>query len=80
MLGGPAGGVVDELREARPPDQRGAGGDDEQALQLCGVVGHVCTAQASFGSVVHDGDTGTGPGVGVGAGPAVLPHNQRATD
>lgn len=79
MLGGSAGGVADELREARPPDQRGASGDDEQAFQVCGVVGHVSTAQASFGAVLRDGDAGTGPGVGVGAGPVVLRHSQRAT-
>lgn len=80
MLGGSAGGVADELREARPPDQRGASGNDEQALQGCRVVGHVGAAQGSFGAVVRDGDAGTAPGVGVGAGPAVLPRNQRAAD
>lgn len=80
VLRGSAGGIADELREARPADQRGASGNDEQALQGCGVVGHVSAAQGSFGAVVRDGDAGTGQGVCVGAGPAVLPRNQRAAD
>lgn len=78
MLGGPAGGVSDDVREARPPDQRGSSGDDEQALQGGGVMGHVGAAQASFRDMVYDGDAGTGPGVGVGAAPAVLPHSEGA--
>lgn len=71
-------GRLDELREARPPEQRGASGDDEQALQVPGVVGREGVAQASAGAVVRDGDAGTAPGVGVGAG--VLPHSRRTTD
>lgn len=68
------------MREARPPDQGGASGDDKQALQVCGVVGHVGAAQAPLRDVVYDRDAGTGPGVGVGAAPAVLPDSQRAAD
>lgn len=83
LLGGSAGRVADDVREARPPDQRGAGGDDEQALQGGGVVGHVGAAKASFRGdvvVVYGRDAGTGPGVGVGAAPGVLPHSQRASN
>lgn len=71
---------MDHGREARPPDQGGASGDNEQALQGRGVVGHVGTAQASFRDGVYDGDAGTGPGVGVEAAPGVLPDGHRATD
>lgn len=79
MLGGSAGGVADNVREARPPDQGGASGDHEQALQGGGVVGHVGTAaQASSREVVYVGDAGTGRGVRVGAAPVVLPESQRA--
>lgn len=80
LLGGSAGGVVDDVREARPPDLGRASGDDEQALQGCGVVGRVGAARASFWDVVDDGDAGTGTGVGVGAAPGVLPESQRASD
>lgn len=81
MLGGSAGGVADDVREARPPDQGGASGDHEQALQGRGVVGRGGTAaQASSGDVVYVGDAGTGLGVGAGAVPAVLPESQRAAD
>lgn len=81
VLGGSAGGVADDVREARPPDQGGASGDDEQALQGRGVVGRVGTAaQASSGDVVYVGDAETGLGVGAGAVPAVLPEGQRAAD
>lgn len=80
MLGGSAGGVADHVREARPPNQGGASGDDKQALQVRGVVGHVGAAQAPLRNVVYDRDAGTGPGVGVGAAPAVLPDSQRSTD
>jgi len=73
-----AGGVADDVREARPPEQRGARGDDEQALQVWGVVGHVGVVRAPFIDVVYDGDAGTGPGFHVGAAPAVLPDNMRA--
>lgn len=44
VLGGSAGGVADDVREARPPDHGGAGGDDEEALQGFGVTGHVGAA------------------------------------
>lgn len=66
------------VREHRPPDQRGTGGDDKEALQYSGVTGHVGTAQASSRAIVHDGDAGTATGVDVGAGPAVLPYRQTA--
>ena len=67
------------MREARPPDQRGPGGDDEQALQSGGVVGHVGAAQAGFGDVVvYDGDAGTGPRASGGTAPEVLPPRERA--
>lgn len=78
VLGGSAGGVAHDVREARPPDQGGATGDHQQALQGRGVVGHVGAAQAPFRDVVYERDAGTGPGVGVGAAPAVLPDGQRA--
>lgn len=89
VLGGSAGGVTGDVREARPPDQRGSGGDDEQALQGCGVVRHVgAAAQACVRVhvvahvvahvVVYDGDAGTGAAVHAGAAPAVLPDDQRA--
>lgn len=67
------------MREARPPDQRGTSGDDEQALQSRGVVGQVGAARASSVDVVYGGDAGTGPGVSVGAAPAVLPGSHGAT-
>lgn len=79
VLGGSAGGVADDVRETRPPDQGGSSGDDEEALQGGGVVGRVAAAaQACFRVVVYDGDAGTGPGVGVGAAPGVMPESQRA--
>lgn len=75
---GSAGGVADDVREAGPPDQRGAAGDHQQALQGRGVVGHVGAArQPPFGDVVYDRDAGTGLGVGVGAAPAVPPDGWR---
>lgn len=56
------------VREARPPEQRDARGDDEQAAQGVGVMGHVVGAsRASFGDAVYGRDAGTGPGVGVEA-------------
>ncbi|KAA8581228.1 hypothetical protein FQN60_002809, partial [Etheostoma spectabile] len=77
LLGGSAGGVADHVREARPPDQGGARGDDEQALQGRGVAGHVGTAQAPFRDVVYDGHAGTGPAVGVEPAPGLLPDDRR---
>ena len=81
LLRDSAGRVADDVRESRPPDHGGAGGDDEQALQGGGVVGHEgSAARAPVKDVVYDGDAGTRPGVGVGAAPGVLPESQRAAD
>lgn len=60
LLGGgnSAGGAAAHVREARPPEQGGWLGNNEQALQDRGVVGPRATARASSGQVVEDGDAG----------------------
>lgn len=63
-MGGLCGMRCDDVREARPPDQGGASGDHQQALQGRRVVGQVYSVvQASCHEVVYVGDAGTGPGV-----------------
>lgn len=63
-MGGSAGRVADDVREARPPDQGGASGDHEQALQGRRVMGPVgSVVRASSHEVVYVGDAGTGPDV-----------------
>lgn len=47
-----------DVREARPPEQRDARGDDEEARQVYGVVGRVAAAQTPLG--VYDGDLSSG--------------------
>lgn len=49
------GGAVFDVREARPLEQRNARGDDEEARQVCGVVGRVQTLLG-----VYDGDLSSG--------------------
>lgn len=67
------------MKEARPPDQGGRGGDHQQTLQGFGVVGHAgSAARSSSWEVVYAGDAGTGPGIGQVDASAVLPERQRA--
>lgn len=71
------GRAADHVREARPPEQRGSSGDDEQALQGVGVTGHVCGAVQAFLGDAED--AGTGPVDGAGAALVVPPQSHRAT-
>lgn len=59
-LGGSVGGIVDAMRKARPAEQRDTCGDDEEALEVCGVVGRVGTAQTPFREPVYDRDPSSG--------------------
>lgn len=73
-----AGGTTAEVREARPPDNRGATGDHQQVLQAFGVMGREATAVwASSMDVGHVGAVGTRPGIRLDA-LAVLPDSHRA--
>lgn len=58
MLGVSAGGVVDEVRQSRPVEDGGAPAEEEQALQVCGVVGRV--PPTAFMEAVYDGDPDLG--------------------
>lgn len=71
------GRAADDVREARPPEQRGSSGDDKQALQGVGVAGHVSSAVQAFLGDAED--AGTGPVDGAGAALVVPSQSYRAT-
>lgn len=75
VLRGSVGRVAHHVREARPPEQRGSGGDDKEAVQGGRVAGHAAMRPVLRGAQ----DPGTRPADGTGgAAPAVPPKGRSA--